>query len=267
MEFAPEEAIKNNVAGCRHMVDAAREAEVDRFVLISSDKAVEPSSVMGATKRLCEMIIRAQAGRSRTRFAAVRFGNVLGSAGSVVPLFKAQIAAGGPVTVTHPDMRRFLMTIPEAVGLVLLAGLAAPADLCVLEMGEPIRILDLARLMITSAGLVPDRDIEIVMSGLRPGEKLDERLMTEEEEARSFSARDRIRGVNADPAPPDLFERLERLEAFAAVGDRAGVRAAIGELLPSYVPTGLVEMAGSEAEGPPAAPDVEERDPEAWPRR
>jgi FlaA1/EpsC-like NDP-sugar epimerase len=248
MEFAPEEAVKNNVAGCRHMVDAARETGVEQFVLISSDKAVEPSSVMGATKRLCEMILRAQAGRSPTRFVAVRFGNVLGSAGSVVPLFKAQIAAGGPVTVTHPDMRRFLMTIPEAVGLVLLAGLAAPADLCVLEMGEPIRILDLARLMITSAGLVPDRDIQISISGLRPGEKLDERLMTAEEEVRSFAARERVRGVNADPAPADLFARLERLEAYAAVGDRAGVRAAIGELLPSYVPTGVLEMASVEPE-------------------
>ena len=248
MEFAPEEAIKNNVAGCRHMVDAAHEVGVERFVLISSDKAVEPSSVMGASKRLCEMIIRAQAGRSPTRFAAVRFGNVLGSAGSVVPLFKAQIAAGGPVTVTHPDIRRFLMTIPEAVGLVLLAGLAPPADLCVLEMGEPIRILDLARLMITSAGLVPDRDIQIMITGLRPGEKLDERLMTAEEEVRSFAARDRIRGVKANPAPVDLFVRLERLEALAAAGDRAGVRAAIGEIIPSYVPTGVLEMASADPE-------------------
>jgi FlaA1/EpsC-like NDP-sugar epimerase len=248
MEFAPEEAVKNNVAGCRHMVDAARETRVERFVLISSDKAVEPSSVMGASKRICEMIIRAQAGHSSTRFAAVRFGNVLGSAGSVVPLFKAQIAAGGPVTVTHPDMRRFLMTIPEAVGLVLLAGLATPADLCVLEMGEPIRILDLARLMITSAGLVPDRDIQITITGLRPGEKLDERLMTAEEEARSFVARERIRGVNASPAPADLLPRLERLEALAAAGDRPGVRAAIVELIPSYVATGVPELASVEPE-------------------
>jgi FlaA1/EpsC-like NDP-sugar epimerase len=237
MESAPEEAVKNNVAGCRHMVDAAHETGVERFVLISSDKAVEPSSVMGASKRLCEMIIRAQAGRSSTRFAAVRFGNVLGSAGSVVPLFKAQIAAGGPVTVTHPDMRRFLMTIPEAVGLVLLAGLSDYADLCVLDMGEPIRILDLARLMITSSGLIPDRDIQIKITGLRPGEKLDERLMTEEEERRCFLARPRIRGVSSEPPPAGLSASLDRLEALAAAGDRAGVRLAFASLIPTYVAT------------------------------
>jgi FlaA1/EpsC-like NDP-sugar epimerase/UDP-N-acetylmuramyl pentapeptide phosphotransferase/UDP-N-acetylglucosamine-1-phosphate transferase len=237
MEYAPEEAVKNNVAGCRHIVAAAREAGVERFVLISSDKAVEPSSVMGASKRICEMLIRAEAASSRTRFTAVRFGNVLGSAGSVVPLFKAQIAAGGPVSVTHPEMRRYLMTIPEAVGLVLLSGLSDYADLCVLDMGEPIRILDLARLMITGSGLIPDRDIEIKITGLRPGEKLDERLMTEEEEKRSILVRPRIRGVSAFPPPAGFAAGLDRLEALAAAGDRAGVREALGRLVPTYVPT------------------------------
>jgi FlaA1/EpsC-like NDP-sugar epimerase len=237
MEYAPEEAVKNNVAGCRHIVAAAREAGVERFVLISSDKAVEPSSVMGASKRICEMLIRAEAASSRTRFTAVRFGNVLGSAGSVVPLFKAQIAAGGPVSVTHPEMRRYLMTIPEAVGLVLLSGLSDYADLCVLDMGEPIRILDLARLMITGSGLIPDRDIEIKITGLRPGEKLDERLMTEEEEKRSILVRPRIRGVSAFPPPAGFAAGLDRLEALAAAGDRAGVREALGSLVPTYVPT------------------------------
>src|SRR5262249_2884898 len=195
MERAPEEAIKNNVTGCRHAMDMAEEVGVERFVLISSDKAVRPASVMGSTKKLAELLVRDRARGSRTSFTVVRFGNVLGSAGSVVPLFKQQIAAGGPVTVTHPECRRFLMTIREAVGLVLLAGLGGYGVLCVLEMGEPIRILALARLMVAMAGLVPDQDIPIVFTGLRPGEKLDEDVMTEEEESASRSRGNRIRVV------------------------------------------------------------------------
>ena len=145
MEYAPEEAVKNNVIGCLNVVTAADRLGVERFVLVSTDKAVNPASVMGATKRVAELLVQQRAAPSKTRFSTVRFGNVLGSAGSVVPLFKEQIARGGPVTVTHPECRRYLMTIPEAVGLVLLAGLGGYGELLILEMGEPIRILDLAR--------------------------------------------------------------------------------------------------------------------------
>ena len=160
---------------------------------------------------------------------------MLGSAGSVVPLFKEQIAAGGPVTVTHADCSRYLMTIPEAVGLVLVAGLGGYGELCILEMGEPILILELARLMITLSGLVPDRDIPIVFTGLRPGEKLKERLMTDEEERNSRWLGDTIRIVR-NPAPPaDLIERVEQLVALAARGDRAEVRKAVRALVPTFM--------------------------------
>ena len=205
MELAPEEAVKTNVGGCRNVVAMAHEAGAERFVLISTDKAVNPVGAMGASKSLAELIVRDQAHRSATVCTIVRFGNVLGSAGSVVPLFKAQIAAGGPVTVTHPDCRRFLMTIREAVGLVLRAGLGAHGALCILEMGEPMRMIDLARLMITMSGLVPDEEIPIVFTGLRPGEKLEEELMTAEEAARSREVRPKVRAVESPPPPPTFW--------------------------------------------------------------
>jgi FlaA1/EpsC-like NDP-sugar epimerase len=236
MEYAPEEAVKNNATGCQNVVDAADLVGVDRFVLVSTDKAVNPASVMGATKRISELLVQERAARSKTRFSTVRFGNVLGSAGSVVPLFKEQIARGGPVTVTHPECRRYLMTIPEAVGLVLLAGLGGYGELLILEMGEPIRILDLARMMISLAGHVPDKDIGIVITGLRPGEKLDEELMTAEEAARSREMRPKVRAVQVERPPADLRERLERLRAAAERGDRDGVLAALREVVPSYTP-------------------------------
>ena len=168
------------------------------------------------------------------RFTVVRFGNVLGSAGSVVPLFKAQIAAGGPVTVTHPECTRYLMTIREAVGLVLLAGLNHPADLCILEMGDPIRILDLARLMITMSGRVPDEDISIVFTGLRPGEKLYEELMTLDEAAASQPFRDAIRAILTPPPPASVMDAISIIETQAEQGDRQGVRAGLGALFPTY---------------------------------
>jgi FlaA1/EpsC-like NDP-sugar epimerase len=242
MENNPEEAVKNNVLACRNVLEMAHGSGAERFVLISTDKAVNPSSVMGATKRLAEMLVGDWSRRSPTSFAIVRFGNVLGSAGSVVPLFKLQIARGGPVTVTHPECRRFLMTIREAVGLTLLAGLEGERGLFVLEMGEPIRVLDLARSMITLAGKVPERDIPIVITGLRPGEKLDEQLMSAEEARSSRRVRDGIFAVESPVAPADLRERVETLERLAADGDRAGVLAALRETVPGYVP-------GTEAEG------------------
>ena len=235
MEWAPEEAVKNNVIGCRNVIEMAEEGGAERFVLISSDKAVDPSSVMGATKWIGEQLVRSRSAMSSVRLTAVRFGNVLGSAGSVVPIFKSQIAWGGPVTVTHPECRRFLMTIQEAVGLVILAGLSRYGELCILEMGEPMRILDLARLMITMAGLVPEKDIPIVMTGLRPGEKLDEQLMTREEERTSHVLREMIRVVQSGPAVADLDLQIRRLAELARVGDRPRLFAALGEIVPGHL--------------------------------
>ena len=233
MEIAPGEAIKNNVLGTRNVALAADRAGVDRFVLISTDKAVRPTSVMGASKRVAEMIVRQLTRTSHTRFCAVRFGNVLGSAGSVVPLFRAQIAAGGPVTVTDPEVRRYFMTIREAVGLVLQAGYGDYGELCVLDMGEQIRIVDLAHHMITMAGQVPDVDIAIEFTGLRPGEKLFEELLTEEEE-RTHQV-DRKIFVASCPAPPeDLDRRVIELADAAAEEDGDQVRAVLRTIVRTY---------------------------------
>jgi FlaA1/EpsC-like NDP-sugar epimerase len=235
METAPGEAAKNNVLATWALAAIADATGVERFVLISTDKAVRPTSVMGASKRVAEMVVRHWARRSRTRFTAVRFGNVLASAGSVVPIFREQISVGAPVTVTHPEVRRYFMTIAEAVGLVLQAGYGDYGELCVLDMGEQILIADLARHMITMAGLVPDSDVPIVYTGLRPGEKLHEELLTEDEESTS-KVGNKIFSATCPPPPADLEAKLAALAQAAAAERHDDILRIIRELVPSYRP-------------------------------
>jgi FlaA1/EpsC-like NDP-sugar epimerase len=191
---------------------------------------------MGASKRLAELVIRDVARGAKTKFTTVRFGNVLGSAGSVVPLFKEQIERGGPVTVTHPDCTRYFMTIPEAVGLVLIAGLGDYSELCILDMGHAIRIADLATHMITMSGHVVGVDIPIVFTGLRPGEKIAEEILTEEEE-QTRVVRNKILAAKSPPPAQDLMQRLGRLRAAAELNKRDDIRHMLRELVPSYRPT------------------------------
>ena len=232
MEQHPEEAVANNTLGTARLADAAREAGVGLFVLVSTDKAVRPTSVMGASKRLAEMYLQARQSGSRTRLCAVRFGNVLGSSGSVIPTFRRQIAAGGPVTVTHAEAERYFMTIPEAAGLVLQAArLAQGGEVFFLESGEPVRIADLARQMVELSGLRPDRDIEIRITGLRPGEKLREEWMNDHEN-RTQTAHPKITRLQVQPESPDRLEReLAALETLVTNGDQAGIRAKLRELV------------------------------------
>ena len=238
MEDSPNEAVKNNVLGTLKLVKAADRYGVERFVQISTDKAVNPTSVMGTSKRICEMIIQTYNNRSRTEFVAVRFGNVLGSNGSVIPLFKKQIANGGPVTVTHPDIIRYFMTIPEAVSLVLEAGaLAKGGEIFVLDMGEPVKIDDLARNLIRLSGYVPDRDIQIVYTGLRPGEKLYEELLMDEEGLQDTENKMIHIGKPIDFDEETFLARLEEL-GQAVTNETKDVRRLLKEIVPTYQPQG-----------------------------
>ena len=235
MEDSPNEAIKNNIGGTYNVADACHRYGTKKMVLISTDKAVRPTNIMGASKRICELIIQAYAQFSETEYAAVRFGNVLGSNGSVIPLFKKQIAEGGPVTVTHPDIIRYFMTIPEAVNLVLQCGaLAQGGEIFILDMGQPVKIVDLATQLIRLSGLKPGEDIEIVFTGLRPGEKLYEELLINEANLKK-TAKERI-FVGQQPAVDGeaLKALIDELVACAYDEDE-DIRHHVQKLVPEYV--------------------------------
>ncbi|MCR5627486.1 MAG: polysaccharide biosynthesis protein [Lachnospiraceae bacterium] len=234
MEDSPNEAIKNNVLGTWKVAQAAVDNNVSKFVLISTDKAVNPTNIMGATKRICEMIVQSYNHKGNTVFVAVRFGNVLGSNGSVIPLFKKQIAEGGPVTVTDPEIIRYFMTIPEAVSLVLQAGAYAKGgEIFVLDMGAPVKILDLAKNLIRLSGYVPGEDIEIKFIGLRPGEKLYEEMLMKEEGMQD-TANKMIHIGKPIEFEEDLFyEKLQEL-SIESKEERADVRKWITDLVPTY---------------------------------
>ena len=260
MEENPCEAIKNNVRGTRLLAQAAEFFGVDRFIFISTDKAVNPTSVMGGSKRLAELAIQTQAMGSGTSFAVVRFGNVLGSNGSVVPRFLDQIRKGGPVTITHPDMRRFFMLIPEAVQLVMhAASQAESGGIYVLEMGEQVKLVDMAKDLIRLAGFVPDEEIPIEFIGPRPGEKLFEELVGMNEVA-GPSAIDKIHRVTSRRRPdPEFFSHLEAIERQAAAGDVGGVRQSLKELIPEYMnPADIHATQATETSDTPVEPDSEE---------
>lgn len=234
MEVNVEEAITNNVIGTRNVVDVSMNYEVERLVMISSDKAIRPSSMMGATKRMAEMLVLDAANRSGRAFSAVRFGNVLGSRGSVVPLFKHQILRGGPVTVTHPDMKRYFMTIPEAVHLVLQASaMGLGGEVFVLKMGEQIRILDLAEDLIKLSGLEPGKDIEIVFTGIRPGEKLSEDLWDKWASYETTNHPDIVRLVDEDIiSGTELVNVVGELEYLANEGDPNAIVTLLDKIIP-----------------------------------
>lgn len=235
MEENPTEAIKNNVFGTLNLVELADEYNVKRFVLISTDKAVNPTNVMGASKRIAEKIIQAMNTSSKTEYVAVRFGNVLGSNGSVIPLFKKQITEGGPVTVTHPEVIRYFMTIPEAVQLVLQAGaMAKGGEIFVLDMGEPVKILDLAKDLIKLSGFEPGKDIEIKFTGLRPGEKLYEELLLAEE---GLKATKNEKIFIVKPIFEDiktLKNKLDKIKNLLEHEDFSLIESIIKELVPTY---------------------------------
>ena len=240
MEVSPNEAIKNNVVGTWNVAKMADKYGVKKFVMISTDKAVNPTNVMGATKRICEMIIQSFNEKSKTDFVAVRFGNVLGSNGSVIPLFKRQIEAGGPVTVTHPDIIRYFMTIQEAVSLVLQAGAYAKGgEIFILDMGEPVKIDDLAKNLIRLSGYTLGVDMEIKYTGLRPGEKLYEELLMNEEGMQDTDNKLIHIGRPIEFDKEHFYEKLEELKEMAYAEDSADIRKKIMEVVDTYHPQNL----------------------------
>jgi FlaA1/EpsC-like NDP-sugar epimerase len=234
MEYNPHEAIKNNVFGTLNVVKAADMYNTNRFILISTDKAVNPTNIMGATKRIAEMIIQSYDKNSNTEYAAVRFGNVLGSNGSVVPLFKKQIEQGGPITVTHPEITRYFMTIPEAVQLVIQAGsMAKGGEIFVLDMGEPVKIVDLAENLIKLSGFEPYQDIDIMFIGLRPGEKLYEELLMDEEGLEKTENNTIYVGHPLDLDFKELCGQLEELSTYIE-GDVRSLIEEVKRIVPTY---------------------------------
>lgn len=234
MECSPCEAIKNNIFGTYNTATCAQEFGVKKFVMISTDKAVNPTNVMGASKRMCEMIVQTLQQNGETDFVAVRFGNVLGSNGSVIPRFKKQIAAGGPVTVTHPDITRFFMTIPEAASLVLqAASYASGGEIFVLDMGKPVKIYDLAKKLISLSGYKPERDIEIKFTGLRPGEKLYEELLMSEEGLKKTAHSKIFIGRPGTLTLDELKEKLDRLRDVTYTDEKT-VKKIMSEVVPTY---------------------------------
>ena len=234
MEDSPNEAIKNNVIGTLKTARTASHYQVKKFILISTDKAVNPTNIMGASKRLCEMVIQLIGRHSTTEFAAVRFGNVLGSNGSVIPLFRRQIEHGGPVTVTHPDIIRYFMTIPEAVSLVLQArAYARGGEIFVLEMGKPVKIDDMARNLIRLSGYTPDIDIKIEYTGLRPGEKLYEELLMAEEGMKETANKLIHIGKPIEMNEDEFFQQLADLKE-ACYQDDVQIKEKVAEMVPTY---------------------------------
>ena len=238
MEDFPEEAIRVNILGTKILGELSQQQGVEKFIFISTDKAVNPTSVMGASKRVAEMVVTDLNHQEKTQFVAVRFGNVLGSRGSVIPIFQEQIKKGGPVTVTHPEMKRYFMTIPEAVLLVLQAGsMGNGGEVLVLDMGEQVKIYDVACELIRLSGLEPDKDIPIVFSGIRPGEKLFEEVLTAEEGVES-TVHPKIFKAKIGKSLPEEFlsEKIERLQAFAQTRDSLSIIRTLQELIPNYHP-------------------------------
>ena len=254
MEWNPGEALKNNVGGTLAMSELSDRFGVARFVMISTDKAVNPSSVMGATKRVAEILCQARAQRSKTHFITVRFGNVLGSNGSVIPIFKQQIASGGPVTVTHPDMTRYFMTIPEAAQLVLQAGaMGEGGEIFILDMGKPVKIVDLATDLIRLSGLVPHEEIRIEFTGCRPGEKLFEELSTGSESADKTKHPKIFIGRIAPQAWSEIATRVTALLGMSNAATTGAIRTALAGIVPEYKPPGGLEV---EVAAEPGKPEV-----------
>ena len=236
MEMDPKEAVKNNIFGTNIIVDLADDFGIEKFVLISTDKAVNPCNVMGATKRAAEMILQAKSKTSKTQFSAVRFGNVLGSNGSVIPIFRKQIEDGGPVTVTHPDVTRYFMTIPEAVQLVIQTGaMAKGGEIFILDMGQPVKIIELAENIIKLSGYKPYEDIDIQIIGLRPGEKLYEELLLKEEGIQETIHNKIYIGKPLEIDNQLLIDQLEELSEIIDK-DNKTIKEFLRKMIPTYIP-------------------------------